>query len=137
MAENNNTKMLKLALIIITIVSLVYGLAYLLIPSSLVNYSGGNPVEASWMRWSGGVIIAWAVGTLMVYSNPEKQKIFETYHALVHLLAVLGLLYGWMMQEYNGATWFIAIPTLLLLILTVLILWGRNQAKEILKIREK
>ena len=137
MAENNNTKMLKLALIIITIVSLVYGLAYLLIPSSLVNYSGGNLVEASWMRWSGGVIIAWAVGTLMVYSNPEKQKIFVTYHALVHLLAVLGLLYGWMMQEYSGATWFIAIPTLLLLILTVLILWGRNQAKEILKIREK
>ena len=132
MAENNNTKMLKLALIIITIVSLVYGLAYLLITSSLVNYSGGNLVEASWMRWSGGVIIAWAIGTLMVYSNPEKQKIFVTYLALAHLLAGLGLLYSWMMQEYSGATWFIAIPTLLLLILAVLIFWGHNQAKEIL-----
>ena len=132
MAENDNTKMLKLALMISAIVSLVYGLAYLLIPSSLVKLSGGNPVEASWMRWSGGVIIAWAIGTLMVYSKPEKQKIFVTYLALAHLLAGLGLLYSWIMQEYSGATWFIAIPTLLLLILAVLLFWGRNQSKEIL-----
>ena len=132
MAENNNTKTLKLALMIAAIVSLVYGLAYLLIPSSLVKLSGGNPVEASWMRWSGGVIIAWAIGTLMVYSKPEKQKIFVTYLALAHLLAGLGLLYSWIMQEYSGATWFIAIPTLLLLILAVLLFWGRNQSKEIL-----
>lgn len=132
MAENNNTKMLKLALMLAAIVSLVYGLAYLLIPSSLVKLSGGNPVEVSWMRWSGGVIIAWAIGTLMVYSNPEKQKIFVTYLSLAHLLAGLGLLYSWMMQEYSGATWFIAIPTLILLILAVLLFWGRNQAKEIL-----
>jgi len=132
MAENNNTKTLKLALMIAAIVSLVYGLAYLLIPSSLVKLSGSNPVEASWMRWSGGVIIAWAIGTLMVYSKPEKQKIFVTYLALAHLLSGLALLYSWIMQEYSGATWFIAIPTLLLLILAVLLFWGRNQAKEIL-----
>ena len=132
MAENNNTKTLKLALMIAAIVSLVYGLAYLLIPSSLVKLSGGNPVEASWMRWSGGVIIAWAIGSLMVYSKPEKQNIFVTYFALAHLLSGLALLYSWIMQEYSGATWFIAIPTLLLLILAVLLFWGRNQAKEIL-----
>ena len=132
MAENDNIKTLKLALMISAIVSLVYGLAYLLIPSSLVKFAGGSPVEASWMRWSGGVIIAWAIGTLMVYSNPKKQKIFVTYLALAHLLAGLGLLYSWVMQEYSGATWFIALPTLLLLVLALLIFWGRNQAKEIL-----
>ena len=132
MAKNDNAKTLKLALMLAAIVSLVYGLAYLLIPSSLVKLSGGNPVEASWMRWSGGVIIAWAIGSLMVYSKPEKQNIFVTYFALAHLLSGLALLYSWIMQEYSGATWFIAIPTLLLLILAVLLFWGRNQAKEIL-----
>jgi len=41
-----------------------------------------------------------------------------------------------MMQKYSGANWFIAIPTLLLLILAVLLFWGRNQAKGFLnKIR--
>jgi len=70
MAQNDDVKVLKFALMIAAIVSLVYGLCYLFIPSTLVKLSGGNLVEASWLRWSGGVIIAWAIGTLMVYSKP-------------------------------------------------------------------
>ncbi len=132
MAQNDDVKVLKFALMIAAIVSLVYGLCYLLIPSTLVKLSGGNLVEASWLRWSGGVIIAWAIGTLMVYSKPEKQNIFVTYLALAHLLSGLGLLYSWIMQEYSGATWFIAIPTCLLLVLSALLYWGRNKAKGIL-----
>jgi len=132
MAENNNVKTLKLVLMISAIVSFVYGLAYLLIPVSLVKLSGSVPVEASWMRWSGGVIIAWAIGTLMVYSNPEKQKIFVTNLALAHLLAGLGLLYSWIIKEHSCATWFIAFPAILLLLLAILLFWYRNKAKDIL-----
>ena len=132
MSQNDDVKVLKFALMIAAIVSLVYGLCYLFIPSTLVKLSGGNLVEASWLRWSGGVIIAWAIGTLMVYSKPEKQNIFVTSIALAHLLSGLGLLYSWIMQEYSGATWFIAIPTCLLLILSALLFWGRGQAKGIL-----
>jgi hypothetical protein len=129
MAQNDDVKVLKFALMVSAIVSLVYGLCYLLVPSTLVKLSGGNLVEASWLRWSGGVIIAWAIGALMVYSNPEKQNIFVTYLAFAHLLSGLGLLYSWIMQEYSGATWFIAIPTCLILILSALLFWGRNKAK--------
>jgi hypothetical protein len=129
MAQNDDVKVLKFALMVSAIVSLVYGLCYLLVPSTLVKLSGGNLVEAGWLRWSGGVIIAWAIGALMVYSNPEKQNIFVTYLAFAHLLSGLGLLYSWIMQEYSGATWFIAIPTCLILILSALLFWGRNKAK--------
>ena len=132
MAQNDDVKVLKFALMVAAIVSLVYGLCYLLVPSTLVKLSGGNLVEASWLRWSGGVIIAWAIGTLMVYSKPEKQNIFVTSIALAHLLSGLGLLYSWIMQEYSGATWFIAIPTCLLLVLSALLFWGRGKAKGIL-----
>jgi hypothetical protein len=132
MAQNDDVKVLKFALMIAAIVSLVYGLCYLFIPSTLVKLSGGNLVEASWLRWSGGVIIAWAIGTLMVYSKPEKQNIFVTSIALAHLLSGLGLLYSWIAQEYSGATWFIAIPTCLLLVLSSLLFWGRGKAKGIL-----
>jgi hypothetical protein len=132
MAQNDDVKVLKFALMIAAIVSLVYGLCYLLVPSTLVKLSGGSLVEASWLRWSGGVIIAWAIGALIVYSKPEKQNIFVTYLALAHLLSGLGLLYSWIMQEYSGATWFIAIPTCLILILSALLFWGRNKAKGIL-----
>ena len=132
MAQNDDVKVLKFALMIAAIVSLVYGLCYLFIPNTLVKLAGGNLVEASWLRWSGGVIIAWAIGTLMVYSKPEKQNIFVTSIALAHLLSGLGLLYSWIMQEYSGATWFIAIPTCLLLVLSALLFWGRGKAKGIL-----
>ncbi len=132
MAQNDDVKVLKFALMIAAIVSLVYGLCYLLVPSILVKLSGGNLVEASWLRWSGGVIIAWAIGTLMVYSKPEKQNIFVTSVAVAHLLSGLGLLYSWIMQEYSGATWFIAIPTCILFVLSALLFWGRGQAKGIL-----
>ena len=78
------------------------------------------------------MIIALAIGALMVHSKPEKQNIFVTIMALAHLLSGLGLLYSWIMQEYSGATWFIAVPTCLILILSALLFWGRNQAKGIL-----
>ena len=132
MSQNDDVKMLKFALMIAAIVSLVYGLGFLLFPGTLVKLSGGNLVEASWLRWPGGVIIAWAIGTLMVFSKPEKQNIFVTSLTLAHLLSGLGLLYSRIMQEYTGATWFVAIPTCLLLILSVLLFWGRNQSKGIL-----
>ncbi|MGB2783466.1 MAG: DUF4345 family protein [Atribacterota bacterium] len=132
MSQNDNVKMLKFSLMLSAIVSLVYGLGFLLIPSALVKLSGGNLVEVSWLRWPGGVIIGWAIGTLMVFSKPEKQNIFVTSIALAHLLSGLGLLYSWIMQEYTGATWFVAIPTCLLLILSALLFWGRNQSKGIL-----
>jgi len=132
MAQNDEDKVLKFALLIAAIFSFVYGLGFLLMPSTLIKLSAGNLVEAGWLRWSGGVIIAWAIGTLMVYSKPEKQNIFVTSLALAHLLSGLGLLYSWIMKEFSGATWFIAVPTCLLLILSTLVFWGRSQAKGIL-----
>jgi len=132
MAQNDDVKVLKFALMLAAIVSLVYGLGFLLIPSTLVKLSGGSLVEAGWLRWPGGLLIAWAIGTLMVYGKPEKQLIFVTYLALGHLLSGLGLLYSWIMHEYDAAAWFIAIPACLLLILSALLFWSRNQAKGIL-----
>ena len=132
MAQNDEVKVLKFALLVGAIMSLVYGLGYLLLPATLANLSRGNPVEVSWLRWSGGVLVALAVGALMVYSKPEKQNVFVTSIALANLLAGLGLLYSWLMQEYSGATWFIALPACLTLLVAALLFWGRSQAKGIL-----
>jgi hypothetical protein len=132
MAQNDEVKLLKFSLLVAAIVSLVYGLGYLLAPAIVANLSGGNPVEFGWLRWAGGVIIALGIGALMVYSKPEKQGIFVLSIALAHLLAGLGMLYSWIMHEYSGATWFIALPTCLTLVLSALLFWGRSKAKGIL-----
>ena len=132
MAQNDNLKVLKFTLIIFAVIAFVYGFGLLFVPGILAGLSGGNPVEFSWLRWSGGVIIGLGIGCLMVSSKPEKQGIFVTSIALSTLFAGLGMLYGWIMQEYSGATWFIALPTCLLLGLSCLFWWGRGQAKGIL-----
>jgi len=50
MAENKNVGFLKIVLIIFAVVSLVYGIGYLLVPNLLVNMSGGPPVFHGWLR---------------------------------------------------------------------------------------
>ena len=132
MAQNDNLKVLKFTLIIFAVIAFVYGFGLLFVPGILTSLTEGKPVEFSWLRWSGGVIIGLGIGCLMVSSKPEKQGIFVTSIALSTLFAGLGMLYGWIMQEYSGATWFIALPTCLLLVLSALFWWGRGQAKGIL-----
>ena len=132
MAQNDDAKVLKVTLIILAVIALVYGFGFLFLPGLLVSSSGGSSVDFGWLRWSGGVIMALGIGALMVSSKPEKQGIFVTSMALATLFAGLGHLYSWIMQEYSGATWFIALPTCLLLVLSGLLWWGRGQAKEIL-----
>jgi len=132
MAQDDNVKILKVALIIFAVISLVYGFGFLFVPGLLVRLSEGNPVEFGWLRWSGGVLLALGIGCLMVYSKPEKQGIFVTSMALTTLFSGLGMLYSWIMHEYSGTTLFKALPTCLLLAISCLFWWGRGKAKGIL-----
>jgi hypothetical protein len=132
MAQTDNAKMLKVGLVILGIVSIIYGLGFLIVPSIWVNLSGGNPVEFGWLRWAGGIIIALGIGALMVFRKPEKQGIFVFTSASSTLLAGVGLLFSWIMTEYSGSTLFIAVPTIILLVISGLLWWGRQQTKGIL-----
>ena len=132
MDQNDDVKVLKVALIIFAVILLVYGFGFFFVPSILLKLAGGNPVEFGWLRWSGGVIIALGIGCLMVSSKPEKQGIFVTSMTLVSLFVGLGNLYSWIMQEFSAATWFIALSTYLALAISGLLWWGRGKAKGIL-----
>ena len=132
MMQNKNLTLLKVALIIFVIVTIVYGLCYVFIPQVLVEMSGGEPVHPSWLRWSGGTIIALGIGAVMVLRNPAKQDIFIITIALGTLFAGLALLYTWIF-EMAVEVWFTAMPTIILLVNSALLWWGRQQAKEILK----
>jgi hypothetical protein len=132
MAQNGEVKVLKFSLLVVAIVSLAFGLGHLFAPAMVLKLTGKNPVDFEWLRWSGGVLIALGIGALMVFSKPEKQGIFVLTTALAYLLVGLGLLYSWIMHEYSGATWFIAIPTCLTLVPSALLFWGRSKAKGIL-----
>jgi hypothetical protein len=132
MANDNGTKTLKCVLVIYTIVVWVYGLCLFFIPGVLAKIAGGNPVDLGWLRWPGGILIAFGIGALLVRSNPAKQGIFVLSISLGTLLSGLALLYSWIVHEYSAGMWFIALATIVVLVLSALLWWGRQKAKAIL-----
>ncbi len=132
MAQSNKVTLLKVVLVVFAVIAIVYGVGFLIVPGVWVNLSGGSPVDFGWLRWPGGVIIALGIGALMVVRKPEKQGIFVIASALGTLLAGLGMLYCWVRKEYTGSEMFLAIPTVLNLLLSGFLWWGRGRAKGIL-----
>ena len=122
---------LKMVLVIYAIVALVYGVVLFLSPGTMVTMAGAKPVDFSWLRWPGGILIALGIGALMISGSPAKQGPFVTTLALGTLLSGLALLYSMWAREYSGATWFIATPTIITLVLSVLLWWARSKATEI------
>jgi len=132
MTNDNGTKTLKVVLVIYTIVVWVYGLCLFFIPGVLVKMSGANPVDSGWLRWPGGVLIALGIGALLVRRNPAKQGIFVLTISLGTLLSGLALLYSWIAHEYSAGGWFIALATIVVLVVSALLWWSRQKAKAIL-----
>ena len=132
MGENSNAGLLKIVLIIYAVVCIIYGLGYLIIPDSLVELSGGEPVFHGWLRWSGGLLIALGIGAILVYLKPNGQGIFVTTMALGCLLAGLALLWAWISIEEGANAWFTALPTIVVLVICGLLWWSRMAAKKIL-----
>jgi len=132
MTNDNGAKTLKCVLVIYTIVVWVYGLCFFLIPGVMAKIAGGNPVDSGWLRWPGGILIAFGIGALMVRRNPAKQGIFVLSISLGTLLSGLALLYSWIVHEYSAGMWFIALATIVVLVLSALLWWGRQKAKAIL-----
>ena len=132
MAEKSNSGILKIALLIYAVVCLIYGLGYFIVPDSLVELSGSEPVFHGWLRWSGGVIIALGIGAILTYLKPKGQGIFVTTIAIGALLAGLAMLWAWINIEEEANVWFTALPTIVLLALSGLLWWSRQAAKNIL-----
>ncbi len=132
MAEKSNSGILKIALLIYAVVCLIYGLGFFIVPDSLVELSGGEPVFHGWLRWSGGVIIALGIGAILTYLKPKGQGIFVTTIAIGALLAGLAMLWAWINIEEEANVWFTALPTIVLLALSGLLWWSRQAAKNIL-----
>jgi len=132
MTENKNEGLLKTVLAIYVVVVMVYGILYFLVPDYVVKLSGGAPVFHGWLRWSGGLLIALGTGAVLVYRNPRNQGIYVTTIALGCLLTGLALVWALIKVEEGANIWFVALPTVITLVLSALLWWARQQAKDIL-----
>ncbi len=132
MSPNDGVQKLKCALMFSILVNAVYGIAFLITPGILTNMAGGNPVELGWIRWSGGVLLALASGGIQTYRNPAHQRSMVTTLTVAPILTSLGLLYPLLFEKYSVHTWFILMPCVVAFALFIVMVWGRQGAKEIL-----
>ena len=132
MAQNDGIKKLKMALVFSVIVDVFYGFAFFVTPGILQAMAGGNPVEFGWIRWSGGVLIALAIGGVQTYRSPHKQASAITILTIAPLLTALALLYTLLFETHNVHAWFILAPCVILFALFVVMARARRAAKDIL-----
>ncbi len=131
--QNDKVTLLKVGLLVNVVVALAYGISLMIAPGFLTALGGGLIPDFAWLRWSGGPIIALAVGNIMVFRKPKGQDIYVIFAALLNLLVSVGLLISLIAAEYSSATWFVVLPLVLTFVMAVLLWLGRQQAKGILQ----
>ena len=106
------------------IVSLVYGLLFLLIPRWMfvLSQDPGAPAAAGWVRWSGGLLVGVGVAAWLAAANPETQKPLVVGLVVATALIALSLLYS-LFNEFGGVQWFLWAPILINAALAVALGW--------------
>ena len=105
------------------IVAVLYGLLFLSLPESALELSQdpSAPKDAGWLPWSGAFLIGIALAAWLAATH--RQRALVVGLALSYLLVALSLLYSTVAGEYQGAQWFIWVPILINLGLTVAMIW--------------
>jgi len=134
MNEKKNSNLLKVALAIFAIVTIVYGVSQIFFTQGYMEMTGNEPIDPSWLRWPGGVLIALGIAAIMALRNPAKQDIFVIAITLGTLFTGLILMYTLLFElESESNTWFTAMPAIINLVLSILLWIGRKQNRELLK----
>jgi hypothetical protein len=95
---------------ITAIITAIYGVSFLLLPTLMFSVSRdpGFPANAGWVRWAGGVLIGLAAGAWVgSNSSPSKQRPAVIGFAVGEGLTALSLTYSAISGEYQGVPWFI------------------------------
>ncbi len=72
------------------------------------------------------------IGAILAHRNPERQGVFTIVAAIGSLFTALGLLYSVFFDASKVYTWFHMTPCYVNFALFALLLWARQQAKEVL-----
>lgn len=85
------------------------------------------------LRWSGGLLMALAVGYVFMLKNPAGQLAMFTTMAVASLLTGIGFLWGFVADGYDGTTWYLIALFVGTFGLSTLQWFTRYKARELLE----
>ncbi len=134
MAQDNRTEKLKVVMALFFVSYLIYGVSFLLVPGMVYALShSAEPLGLSWIRWSGGALVALGIGAVQTYRDPVRYGGFVMVAMISSLLVGFGLLYSRLFDNSTATFAFHMTPCFINLGLFVLLVWARQDAKEIVK----
>jgi hypothetical protein len=103
---------LTLVLRIFSIAFFVYGLTFLFVPEMVGPlYKEPVPPPPNWLRWPGGYLTAFGIGSWIMAGNPRGQGPLMVTMCVGGTLACLSLVYSAVSGEYKGTLpwWIVAV----------------------------
>ncbi|HLC42373.1 MAG TPA: hypothetical protein VJO34_12235 [Methylomirabilota bacterium] len=129
MKLSQENRLSQIVVLVFGAIALVYGAVFFLLPAWYLNLIGASPVPLAHIRWPGGVLIALAYGAWRFYRDPAGGQIYIATIAVAPLLGGLALLYSLVRGEYEGNGVFFALPGVLGVTISGLLLWDQRRAK--------
>jgi drug/metabolite transporter (DMT)-like permease len=85
------------------------------------------------MRWAGAVLVAWAVGGMLVLSRPEGRQTMVTTFALQYTLAAAALMVSAVADEFFWAeSWFVVLAIVVVGAVAAYLWYGRWAGRRVL-----
>lgn len=119
---------------IAAIITIVYGLGFLLTPEMLLQMSQdpGVPASMAWVRWSGGLLVGFGLAQWLASGDAARQAPLVKGAAAADALIALALLYAVVAGEYQGVAWFIWMPIVISVVLAAAFCWLAQKYKAVL-----
>ena len=95
--------MIRISFLLISIISLIYGLVFLLFPGLFIELSSAELVNVAWLRSIGASVIGLLFfGCFSIYYNFHGKLTLLKIITLTSILQTLGLIYSRFYNEFSA-----------------------------------
>ena len=111
--------MIKFSFLLISILSLFYGLIFLITPFWFVNLTDAELVNIAWLRNIGAAVLGVLFyGCLQIYYKPHGKLVILKIITLTSFLQTGGLIYSRFYNEFSATNIFVIDLTIFIAIFT-------------------
>ena len=122
--------MIRISFLIIGLLSLIYGILFLIFPYWFVEFSLALPTNIAWLRTIGASLIGLLFfGSIFIYIEPKNKLSLLSTVTFTSILQTLGLLYSRFNNEFSAKNLFIIDLTIYVALLVTIYLIILNTYK--------